>query len=152
MNHVVKSICLLSGMIVFLAASVTSAKTLKEMAQTSNLLLVLADRSQTQGAQQDPQIQKRSCGMSYEQISARSQRLKSKIDQKIESLTEGDFKILNTRVASCEHDCTCDIYALAFEKKDKPADVLNQKAAVLTPKDREKCVQKLKKICDRARF
>jgi hypothetical protein len=124
------------------------AKTLREMAQTSNLLLVLSDRVSSE----DSEVKKRSCGMSYKQISARSQKLKSQIDQKIDSLTEGDYKILKKRIGNCEQDCTCDIYALAFEKKEKPNEILNQKAEQMTMQSREKCVAQIKNICKRVQF
>ena len=118
------------------------------MAQTSNLLLVLSDRV----GSGDPEVKKRSCGMSFEQISASSQKLKSQIDQKIDSLTAGDYRILEKRIISCEQDCTCDIYALAFEKKEKPNEVLGKKASLMTIESREKCVAQLKNICKRIQF
>lgn len=126
----------------------TGAKTLREMAQTSNLLLVLSDRVSSS----DSEVKKRSCGMSFKQISARSQKLKSQIDQKIESLTEGDYQVLEKRIKNCEQDCTCDIYALAFEEKAKPNEALNQKASQMTPQDREKCVSQIKNICKRVQM
>lgn len=121
---------------------------MREMAQTSNLLLVLADRVSSS----DSEVKKRSCGMSFKQISARSQKLKVQIDQKIESLTAADYKILEKRINSCERDCTCDIYALAFEKKEKTNEALNQKAVQMTAKDREQCVAQIKNICQRTQF
>lgn len=149
MRLVVKNIRLLSCLLVFaLAALNAEGKTLREMAQTSNLLLVLSDRVSSE----DSEVKKRSCGMSAKQISARSQKLKSQIDQKIESLTEGDYRVLERRISSCELDCTCDIYALAFEKKEKSDEALNQKAEQMTMQNREKCVTQLKNICKRVQF
>lgn len=87
--------------------------------------------------------------MSHQQISARSQKLKSQIDQKIESLTENDYKILEKRANTCQQDCTCDIYSLAFEKKEKINEILSQKAAQMTIESREKCAQQIKNICTR---
>ncbi len=145
----VKNIRLLSFFIVMVFSSAeVVAKTLREMARTSNVLLVLSDRL----GSDDSEIKKRSCGMSYKQISARSQKLKSQIDQKIDSLTPGDFRILEKRIGSCEQECTCDIYALAFEKKEKENEVLNQKAAQMTQQSREKCMSQIKNICRYTRF
>lgn len=149
MRLVGKNIRLLSCVLILVFAVVGApAKTLREMAQTSNLLLVLSDRVSSG----DSEVKKRSCGMSYKQISARSQKLKSQIDQKIDSLTEGDYKILEKRIGSCEQDCTCDIYALAFEKKEKPDEILNQKAEQMTMQSREKCAALIKNICKRVQF
>lgn len=125
-----------------------SAKTLREMAQNSNLLLVLSDRVDADG---DKEIKKRSCGMSHEQISLRSQTLKSLIDEKIDSLNDRDYQILEKRAATCELDCTCDIYALAFEKKEKPNELLEKKASQMTPEMRAKCTAKIKNLCQRAK-
>jgi hypothetical protein len=148
-NRVVKNIRLLSCLFILnFAGTGLSAKTLREMAQTSNLLLVLSERV----GSGDSEVKKRSCGMSYKQLSARSQKLKSQIDQKIETLSANDYKVLERRIGSCEQDCTCDIYALAFEKIDKPNEALNQKAAQLTIENREKCVAQIKKICSRVQF
>lgn len=127
------------------AGSLGSAKTLRELAQNSNLLLVLTDRVSSS----DAEVKKRSCGLSHEQISIRSQMLKAQIDQKIESLTEADYRILEKRAQNCELDCSCDIYALAFEKKERSNALLNQKASQMTLKDREKCVRQIQKICAR---
>lgn len=118
------------------------------MAQNSNLLLVLSERVDADG---DKEIKKRSCGMSHEQISLRSQTLKALIDEKIESLNDRDYKILERRVATCELDCTCDIYALAFEKKEKSHEILEKKASQMTLEMRAKCAAKIKKICQRAK-
>lgn len=128
-------------------ASAVSAKTLREMAQTSNLLLVLADSLSSQ----DAEVKKRRCGMSYKQISARAQKLKAQIDQKISGLTPKELKIIESRTGNCQQDCTCDIYAMALEKREKNSDKMAEKAAQLTAEDRAKCTTRLKNICQRAK-
>lgn len=121
-----------------------SAKTLRELAQTSNLLLVLSDRLVSES---DHEVKKRTCGLSHKQISERSQKLKALIDKKIESLTANDYRILVARENSCQQECTCDIYALAFERKGEVNQVLEQKASQMTLQGRERCVARVRDIC-----
>lgn len=150
MSLVVKNICLRSVVLFICIFSFENlqARTLKELAQVSNLLLVLSDRASSG----DHEVKKRSCGLSSKQISARSQKLKAMIDRKIEKLTDSDYRILEKRILNCEVDCTCDIYALAFEKIEKPNEKLNLKASQVKPEDRSSCVSQLSDICKKVRF
>ncbi len=106
---------------------VASARTLREMAQSSNALLV-----------QD-------CGFDDSKISKLSQKLKAEIDQKLTTLTSRDYKLIEERAKICEQDCSCDIYALALEKKQISVDELNAKAAKITTDERKTCAAKLSK-------
>lgn len=113
------------------------AVTLKELAIKSSVILA---------ASENPDILKK-CKKNLDQISILSFDLKEQTEVKIHTLTESDLKILDQRAATCEQDCTCAIYAMAFEFKNKPHTLLSEKAAKLTAVDRKKCVSKLKDIC-----
>lgn len=116
-----------------LIVALSQAATLKHLAKTSNALLVLADKPQ--------------CGYELSEISMLSQNLQADIDAKIMSLKETDLEIIKNRIPTCQQDCTCDIYALALEKKNQTDEALNQKASRLTMSDRKKCVKSFKPLC-----
>ncbi|MES2803522.1 MAG: hypothetical protein V4654_13595 [Bdellovibrionota bacterium] len=116
------------------------ARTLQSLAQLSNALLVLADHSL-------PQANPKSCNLSSQQISEKSQNLQSLIDERTAKLTEGDFKILKQRAETCSIDCTCDIYAYALEKRERPIQLISDSAAKTQTADREKCMSQIKNIC-----
>ncbi len=82
-----------------------------------------------------------------QKVSIMSQSLKIKIDSKIEKLTPTDFAILNTRAETCEQDCSCTVYSLAFELKGQQNQLMSAKATKETAIDRKKCVSKIKNIC-----
>lgn len=116
------------------------ARTLQSLAQLSNALLVLADHSL-------PKANSKSCNLSSQQISEKSQSLQALIDEKATKLTEGDFKILSQRAETCDKDCTCDIYAYALEKRERPIQMISDKATKTQMADREKCMRQIKNIC-----
>jgi hypothetical protein len=115
----------------------TNAETLKSLAQKSTLLLTIADNEAFQ----------KKCSINSERVSMLSQKLKIQIDQKIDRLTENDFKILNHRAETCQNDCSCNIYSLAFEAKNKKNEIMTEKASKETTADRQKCISKIKNIC-----
>lgn len=129
-----RSFLVISILLVGLGAN---AETLKSLAHKSTLLLSIADNEALQ----------KKCSMNSEKVSMLSQKLKSQIDQKIDSLTENDFKILNQRAETCQNDCSCNIYSLAFETKSKINDIMTEKASKETAIDRQKCISKIKNIC-----
>lgn len=114
-----------------------NAETLKSLSQKSTLLLSIADNEALQ----------KKCSLSSEKISVLSQKLKAQIDQKIDRLTDNDFKILNQRAETCQNDCSCNIYSLAFETKNKKNEVMTEKASKETAGDRQKCISNIKNIC-----
>lgn len=109
------------------------ARTLQSLAQLSNALLAQTDKP--------------TCKLSSQQISEKSQALHSLIDEKTAKLTEGDFKILSQRAETCEKDCTCDIYAYALEKRERPIQMISDKATKTQMADRKKCMSQIKNIC-----
>jgi len=109
------------------------ARTLQSLAQLSNALLVQADKP--------------TCKLSSQQISEKSQALQAMIDEKSAKLTEGDFKILSGRAETCEKDCTCDIYAYALEKRERPMQMISDKATKTQMADRQKCSAQIKNLC-----
>jgi hypothetical protein len=119
----------------------TYAETLKSLALLSTAVLVVSD---------EPALQKK-CKLTPEKISELSQNLKASVDAKIEKLKESDFKILADRAPTCEIDCSCNLYSLAFETKNKKnelqAEKLSEKASHETHKDRLHCMAKIKNIC-----
>lgn len=130
-------IILLSFSIITLSAQ---AKTLQSLAQLSSALLVLADHAV-------PKASRKSCNLTSIQISEKSQSLQALIDEKSAKLTEGDFKILTQRAQTCATDCTCDIYSYALEKRERPIQMISDKAAKTEMADREKCATKIKNLC-----
>lgn len=114
-----------------------NAETLKSLAQKSTVLLAASD---------EVAIQKK-CSLTMDKISMLSQKLKSQVDEKIGKLTEADFKILDQRAESCQTDCSCNIYSLAYENRDKKNQVIIEKASKETAGDRLMCIQKIKNIC-----
>ena len=146
MNHVAKYLKVLKSFL-FLAlcgAGIeTSAKTLKQLALSSNVLLVISDRINSD----DPNLAKLNCGLNNEKISELSQKLKVEIDHKIAKLDDKDYSIIKNRIQTCEVDCSCDVYSLALEKKQITIESLNLKAAQISPKNRVKCISFLKDIC-----
>lgn len=116
------------------------ARTLQSLAQLSNALLVLADHA---ASGKSP----KSCNLSSQEISEKSQALQVLIDEKSQVLTEGDFKILNQRSETCDKDCTCDIYAYALEKRERPIQLISDKASKTQTADRQKCMSSIKNIC-----
>ena len=117
----------------FLVTTTAQARTLQSLAQLSNALLAQADKP--------------TCKLSSEKISEKSQALQAMIDEKSAKLTEGDFKIINARAETCDKDCTCDIYAYALEKREKPNQVISDKAAKTQIADRIKCATQVKNLC-----
>lgn len=128
----------------FLFTSTAQARTLQSLAQLSNALLVLADHSL-------PKANSKSCNLSSQQISEKSQSLQALIDEKAMQLTEGDFKILSGRAETCANDCTCDIYAYALEKRERPIQAIVDNAAKTQLADRQKCSMKVKNLCAQIR-
>lgn len=106
------------------------AETLQSLARKSALLLA---------ASEDEDLLKK-CKMSSEKISELSQQLKIRIDNKINKLKSADFQILAIREQTCEQDCSCSIYSLAFEAHNKKNQKLFDKAAAETVQDRKNCV------------
>lgn len=124
---------------IFLVGLGANAETLKSLAQKSTLLLSIADNEALQ----------KKCALNSEKISVLSQKLKAQIDQKIDRLTENDFKILSHRAETCQNDCSCNIYSLAFETKNKKNEIMTEKASKETAGDRQKCISNIKNICSR---
>lgn len=132
--------------ILLLISPLSQAQTLKTLAQLSNALLVLNEYALNQETD-------KACQLSVTDISAKSQNLKSQIDEKIKSLSEVDFKILNQRLKSCATDCTCDIYAYAYEARQKPDPGMAEAAAKTKMADRMLCLSATyKKICSNKLF
>ncbi len=123
--------------LILIGCNFSKAVTLKSLAQKSALLLAVADNEDLQ----------KKCKLTAMDISQHSQSLKAEIDTKIQSLTEKDFTILEGRTNTCQEDCTCSIYTLAYEARNKENMLMKQKAEKLTQADRLKCVQKYKNIC-----
>ena len=123
--------------VILFFTQVTLAETLKYLAMKSTALLVLSD---------EPELQTK-CQLSPEKISDLSQKLKIAVDARIEKLTDPDFAILNSRTEGCQRDCSCTIYTLAFEMRNKKNEILSAKASKETHAQRIKCVSKLKNIC-----
>lgn len=122
----------------------SQARTLQSLAQLSNALLVLAEHA-------TPAASKKSCNLSSQQISEKSQALQALIDEKAAKLSEGDFKILSQRADTCDKDCTCDIYAYALEKRERPNQVITDKASKTQITDRQKCMSQIKNICSQVK-
>lgn len=114
------------------------AETLKALSLKSTAVLAVAD---------SPDLQKK-CGLSPQKISNLSQQLKIKIDKKIDSLSTADFEILNNRANTCELNCSCTVYDLAFEAKQKVNKMISDKASKETATDRLKCIESIKNICE----
>lgn len=124
-----------------LAISLNSqARTLQTLAQLSNALLVLAEQT-------TPNTSKKTCNLTSQQISEKSQALHALIDEKSQTLTEGDFKVLSARAETCDKDCTCDIYAYALEKRERPIQTITDKATKTQMQDRQKCMNVVKNVC-----
>lgn len=131
--------------IIFTSADAETVKlSLKSLAQASSFLL----------AQSDLVLEKKpACFKSSQEISLASQKLKSWVDQKITQLSDEDFKILKYRIGTCENDCSCPIYSLAFENKDGilSADLkkqLGEKASALKSPDHLKCAETNQMTCE----
>lgn len=118
----------------------SQARTLQSLAQLSNALLVLAEQA-------TPNTGSKTCNLSSQQISEKSQALHALIDEKSQALTEGDFKILSQRADTCDKDCTCDIYAYALEKRERPIQTIADKATKTQMEDRQKCMSAVKNVC-----
>lgn len=124
--------------IIFSTVNAETVKlSLKSLALASSFLL----------AQSDLVLEKKAaCYKSSEEISLASQKLKSWVDQKITQLSDEDYKILKYRIGTCEIDCSCPIYSLAFENKDGllSPDLkkqLGEKASALKSSDHLKCAE-----------
>lgn len=117
----------------FLVTTTAQARTLQSLAQLSNSLLAQADKP--------------TCKLSSQAISEKSQALQILIDEKSAKLTEGDFKILEGRAETCDKDCTCDIYAYALEKRERPNKTISDKAAKTEMAARLKCAAQVKNVC-----
>lgn len=133
MKYAVLFFCLLT-------VSKSPARTLQSLARLSNALLVLTDEATTQTSD-------KSCGLTTQDLSMKSQLLHALIDEKTEKLTPADFRILAERAATCEQDCTCDIYAYALEKREKPIQLIAEKASKTDLNSRKKCLIQMKSIC-----
>ena len=95
--------------------SLAKSETLKNLAQASNAFLAISDLLMDEKTKS----LKLTCQLKIEKISPASQSLKALIDQKVQLLVEKDFQIIESRLATCKNDCTCDIYAYAFKSKDQ---------------------------------
>ena len=125
------------------------AETLKNLAQASNAFLAISDLL----LDEKTQASKLTCQLKIEKISPISQSLKALIDQKIRSLIEKDFQIIEQRLTSCKKDCTCDIYAYALENKDpKISRNFSVLAETTTASERLKCYKKLNSFCESTIF
>ena len=87
------------------------------------------------------------CKLKHDQISMRSQVLKSEVDEKIQKLTDEDLKIVAARTSSCESECTCTIYGLALQERGIKNPTLERLAATETATDRLQCLKKIKNYC-----
>lgn len=126
----------LSILVIFFSFT-ASATTLQALARKANLVLVAADSVEIQTK----------CHLTSEKISALSQELKIKVDEKISKLGLADFAILQQREASCEADCTCTIYALAYESRGQANKIIEEKAQKTSAKDRLRCSLNITDIC-----
>ncbi len=125
------------------------AESLKNLAKASNAFLAIGDLLLDEKTKES----KLTCDLKFEKISPVNQSLKALIDQKVRSLIEKDFKIVEKRLSSCKADCTCDIYAYAFENKDqKISKSFSTLAETTTTADRLNCYKKLDSFCDSAIF
>ncbi len=144
MKTILKLMILFTPIIFSSAQAETVKLSLKSLAQASSFLL----------AQSDLVLEKKTaCYKSSQDISLASQKLKSWIDQKIAQLSDEDYKILKYRINSCETDCSCPVYSLAFENKDGilPADLkkqLEDKASTLKSADHLKCAETNQLTCE----
>lgn len=87
------------------------------------------------------------CKLNHDQISKRSQNLKSEVDDKIQKLTDEDLKIIAARVSTCERECTCSIYGFALQERGIKNPTLERLAATETATDRLQCLKKIKNYC-----
>ena len=119
-----------------------SAETLKSLAYRSTVILALSEND----------TMAKACQVNAEKISVLSQKLKVKVDKKIDELGPSDFKIINTRAKNCELDCSCSIYALAIETSGANNVIIERKAATETTTDRRRCVKSWKDYCQLIKF
>ena len=113
------------------------AVTLKSLAQKSSVLLAISEN--------DDLMKK--CKLTHDKISALSSNLQAEIDKKIQTLSNNDFKILDSRSSTCLQDCSCAIYAYAYEARGKSNKEISEQAAKMTAQDRQLCISKIKDIC-----
>ena len=122
-----------------------NAETLRNLAKASNAFLVIGDLL----LDEKTKTSNLTCQIKFEKISPVSQALKSLIDQKVRSLIEKDYLIIQSRLSKCKAECTCDIYAYAFENKDsKIAKSFSSVAETTTSEDRLKCYKQIAAFCD----
>ena len=114
-----------------------SAKTLREMAIQSSIILAASEHDSV-GKQ---------CKLNPDQISKRSQKLKSEVDEKIQKLSDADLKIVEARASICQSECTCTIYGLALQERGFKNPTLERLAATETATDRLQCLKKIKNYC-----
>ena len=124
--------------------SLAKSETLKNLAQASNAFLAISDLL----LDEKTKSSKLTCQLKIEKISPASQSLKALIDQKVQLFVEKDFRIIESRLATCKNDCSCDIYAYAFKSKDqKIAADFSKKAEATTNAERLKCYKKISSFC-----
>jgi len=125
-----KKIVYIFTLLNLLISSTLNARTLKELAIHSNAILAASDNNL--------------CQLSSSEISKLSQNLQSQIDHKIQNLKNKDYAIIKSRLNTCSNDCTCDIYALAFEKNEMTdtANLFSKKAELITAQSRLHCFKK----------
>lgn len=136
---------LISCFAVAAPGSGSSTWSLRYLARASNFLLVASDAA----LESQPNI----CGIQPDQIQKMSLSLKGIIDQKISNLTTRQKQILEKQALTCELECSCDIYSLAYEQQKtqappKALEALNEKASRMDSKARQACARQFKEFCD----
>jgi hypothetical protein len=126
------------------SAETTPDWSLRFLARTSNFLLVAND-SLLAG-------EKAFCKIEKDQVQPMILNLKKQIDQKLEQLTPLQKKKIRSQTLTCEQECTCDIYALLFEKEsDTPSKKLlgeiQKTTSLITSDQRKSCAEKFQSIC-----
>lgn len=125
--------------------SFAQAESLKNLAKASNAFLAISDLL----LDEKTKASHLTCDLKIEKISPASQSLKALIDQKIQSFVEKDFKIIESRMATCKNDCTCDIYSYAFKNKDlKISTDFSKLAESTTAEERLACYKKVTSFCN----
>lgn len=120
------------------------SETLENLARASNALLVMGDLI----LDEKGKTSKLTCQLELKHASPTSQKIRSLIDQKIKTLTQKDFQIIESRLGTCKNDCTCGTYAYAFENKDKKIySEFFKIAEKINEQDRLVCYKSLKSFC-----
>jgi hypothetical protein len=103
-----------------------AAKTLREMAIQSSILLAASEQ----------EFVAKKCKLSHDQISKHSHKL-----------SDADLKILVSRASTCQLECTCSIYGLALQERGIQNSTMERLAATETATDRLGCLKKIKNYC-----